>query len=188
MLASERPIDASIRFPASSVSGPISIRILQHQTTHVSASTEFHVLIGTTDLLLVATFSRYLPGIYETVPLRPWNQTPRAWRMSLRVGPDVSQAAACRPAVTLQVDGLTVHFGNRTLFRDISFSLFDRELLFVRGSSGTGMPLCFCICVYTQSTQWASTVFPSPHLHINQLHCVCELCRKVPPVSSFSSA
>jgi ABC-type transport system involved in cytochrome c biogenesis ATPase subunit len=52
---------------------------------------------------------------------------------------DIAQASTAPPVVTLQVVGLTVNFGHRTLFKDISFTLLDREILFVRGSSGTGV-------------------------------------------------
>lgn len=64
--------------------------------------------------------------------------------MSLRIGPEIPQAAASH-AVTLKVEGLKVSFGGRQLFSDISFTLLDRELLFVRGPSGTGISRLLCL-------------------------------------------
>jgi ABC-type phosphonate transport system ATPase subunit len=59
--------------------------------------------------------------------------------MSLSIDTDASQASLLSPVVKLKVEGLTVHFGQRTLFKEISFTLLDREILFVRGASGTGV-------------------------------------------------
>lgn len=89
----------------------------------------------------------------------------------------------------LQVNNLEKNFGDRTLFRNVSFSLTPGERLAIVGRNGTGKSTLFRIILGEESPEEGEVVHPrgykighlSQHLSFRESNILKEVCRGLPP-------